>query len=117
MKKFVAIAAATMIVATGAYAQDEDSDASSDAAVQVNSSEDDEEEQEQSRQICRTEQVTGSLTRRRRICMTEAEWDIANGRTRDAVNATQRGAGGGTSHSFNECNAPGACRQSEIRLW
>ena len=116
MKKIVVFAAAALIVSHGALAQDDDGDASTDEAVQANSSED-EEEEEEPRMICRTEQVTGSLTRRRRICMTEAEWDIANGRTRDAVNATQRGAGGGTNHAHDPCNAPGACRQSEIEVW
>ena len=94
MRKFVVVAAAAMFAATGVYAQDENSDRSSDEAVQANSSED-EEEEEEPRMICRTEQVTGSLTRRRRTCMTEDEWDELRHRNRDAINATQRGASGG----------------------
>lgn len=44
--------------------------------------------------ICRTDRVTGSLVRRRRTCMTRAEWDGVEARTRDGVNGLQRGASG-----------------------
>ena len=34
------------------------------------------------KKICRSSKVTGSLTRRSRICMTEAQWREVNDRTR-----------------------------------
>ena len=34
------------------------------------------------RKICRTTKMTGSLTRRTRICLTEAQWRELNDRTR-----------------------------------
>ncbi len=39
---------------------------------------------EQEKRICRTEKLTGSLTRRIRTCMTKAEWDrLAEGTQRN----------------------------------
>ena len=45
--------------------------------------------------VCRTERVTGSLTRRTRTCMTRNEWNGVESRTRDAHNRLTRGASGG----------------------
>lgn len=45
--------------------------------------------------ICRTERVTGSLTRRRRTCMTRAEWAGVEAATRDGMNRMGSNASGG----------------------
>ena len=39
----------------------------------------------QEKKICKTERMTGSLTRRSRICLTEAQWREVNNRTRKGV--------------------------------
>lgn len=51
--------------------------------------------------VCRTQRITGSLTRRQRACMTRAEWEALEGRTRDTHNAMTRGASGGQCVSAN----------------
>ena len=51
------------------------------------------------RKICRTEQVTGSLTRRTRICLTEAQWREVHARTKKGLDDFVGGASGG-------CRAP-----------
>lgn len=45
--------------------------------------------------VCRTERATGSLTRKRRICMTKAEWAELEAATHKGVGEMQRGAAGG----------------------
>ena len=51
------------------------------------------------RKICRTEKATGSLTRRTRICLTEAQWRQVYDRTRTGHDDFIRDASGG-------CRAP-----------
>ena len=51
------------------------------------------------RKICRTEKATGSLTRRTRICLTEAQWREVHDRTKTGLNDFVRSASGG-------CRAP-----------
>jgi hypothetical protein len=46
------------------------------------------------KKICRTEKMTGSLTRRTRICLTEAQWREVNSRTRKGVDEMVSGASG-----------------------
>lgn len=46
------------------------------------------------KKICRTEKMTGSLTRRSRICLTEAEWRELNDRTRRGVDEMTSSASG-----------------------
>ena len=53
------------------------------------------EEPRPERKICRTEKATGSLTRRTRICMTEAQWRELNSRTRRGVDEMNSAASGG----------------------
>jgi hypothetical protein len=48
------------------------------------------EEPAEEKKICRTERATGSLTRRTRICMTEAQWRETNSRTYKGVTEIQR---------------------------
>ena len=47
------------------------------------------------KKICRTEKMTGSLTRRTRICMTAAQWKELNDRTRRGVDEMTSAASGG----------------------
>lgn len=47
--------------------------------------------------VCRTERVTGSLTRRTRTCMTRNEWNGIHDRTRDELNLMGRNAAGGAA--------------------
>ena len=47
----------------------------------------------QDKKICRTERSTGSLTRSRRICMTQAEWDALRRETKQDVDSMQRNGG------------------------
>jgi hypothetical protein len=57
--------------------------------------------------VCRTQQVTGSLTRRSRICMTRAEWADNGRRTAQEVNRISGGAAGGSmcqTDSMGGCN-------------
>ena len=51
------------------------------------------------KKICRTQRMTGSLTRRSRICLTAAEWRELNNRTRKGFDEMVSGASGG-------CRAP-----------
>ena len=44
------------------------------------------------KKICRTEKMTGSLTRSRRICATQREWAEAATNTASALNRTSRSA-------------------------
>ena len=53
-----------------------------------------EPEAAQEKKICRTSKMTGSLTRRTRICMTEAEWRELNARTQRGVDEMNREAAG-----------------------
>ena len=72
------------------------------------SAQDAQEEGSEEKKICRTSKMTGSLTRRSRICLTEAQWRELEDRTRTGVNDLQGSASGAQS-----CNpgAPGAvCR-------
>ena len=52
---------------------------------------------QEEKKICRTEKVTGSLTARKRICLTQAEWDQLAAETakghRDYIHGAA-GAGG-----------------------
>ena len=53
------------------------------------------------RKICGTEKMTGSLTRRSRICLTEAQWRELNDRTRRGVQELQGSANGGCRTPFD----------------
>ena len=46
------------------------------------------------KKVCRTSKMTGSLTRRTRICMTEADWRELNARTQRGVDEMNREAAG-----------------------
>lgn len=65
------------------------------------------EEPQEEKKICRTQKATGSLTRRTRICMTQAQWREIHDNTQRGVSQLQGGASGG-----NQCimNSTGACQ-------
>ncbi|HEY6816482.1 MAG TPA: hypothetical protein VI168_13155 [Croceibacterium sp.] len=54
------------------------------------------------KRICKTEKMTGSLTRVRRTCLTQSQWDRLAEGTRDGVDDIQRDA--------NQSQAINACR-------
>lgn len=83
MKPAIAVAAA-MALATASLA------GSGATATTAEANEDSKKE----KRICRTSKMTGSLTRRTRICMTEAEWRELADRTRKGVGEMQNSASG-----------------------
>lgn len=100
--KFHLIAAAAMLSgSTALLAQEaEDSEerqteATVAAAAQTEIEPEAEEEDPGQEVICRTERITGSLTRRRRTCMTRDEWNGVESRTRDGLNRMGQRASGG----------------------
>ncbi len=100
------IAAATLAFGTtAAFAQDRDDETAAAQAVQASQQEDEIEEEEDDRGsevVCRTERVTGSLTRRNRTCLTRDEWDLVERRTKDELDRMGRNASG----SPQLCNDP-----------
>ena len=61
------------------------------------------------KKICRTERATGSLTRRTRICLTEAQWREVNSRTHKGVSEMQGQASGGQAVANNpSAGGPGS---------
>ncbi len=102
--KFHLIAAATLLVgSTAVLAQDADEREVDQAEATVagtaqNEVEQPVEEEDRGEEVvCRTERVTGSLTRRRRTCMTRNEWAGIEARTRDELNRMGRNAAGGAA--------------------
>lgn len=94
MKK-TAILVSAVLLATGtaAVAAESDSDRSEDA--------------QQEKRICKTEKITGSLTRVRRTCLTQREWDRLAEITRRGVNELERDANQAESLTNRSFNAPG----------
>lgn len=68
----------------------------------------DQEKPKKEKKICRSEKMTGSLTRVNRICMTQAQWDELAARTKRGLDEMTRSAAGGTNSAWNPANAPGA---------
>ena len=90
---FVVAALAMAVTGVAATAQEAETDSS------------------QEKKICRTSKMTGSLTRRTRICMTEAEWRELANRTRRGLDELVGGASGAPkciSAMDAACGAPGA---------
>jgi hypothetical protein len=92
--KLISVAAALFVAMTGVAAYAQEATATQEPAPE--------------RKICRTEKMTGSLTRRTRICLTEREWRELNARTRRGVGEMQGEASGGTPPAQNPATAPGA---------
>ena len=76
---FVVAALAMAVTGVAATAQEAETDSS------------------QEKKICRTSKMTGSLTRRTRICMTEAEWRELATRTRKGLEEMGQSASGAPS--------------------
>ena len=53
------------------------------------------EDAEKEKKVCRSEKMTGSLTRRNRICMTVAQWRELSDRTRRGIDEMHSAAAGG----------------------
>jgi len=73
MKRAIIVAAAVLMSATGAIAEE--------PAAEVERPE---------RKVCRSVKMTGSLTRVRRTCLTQAEWDRVSDRARGTVAGLDR---------------------------
>jgi len=84
MKILCIAASALVMTATGALA----------AGPQA---EQPEQPAKQEKKVCKSEKVTGSLTRVRRTCMTQAQWDRLAEGTRDNVDDIIRDAARGTA--------------------
>jgi hypothetical protein len=50
---------------------------------------------------CKSEKVTGSRSRVRRICMTESQWAQQASRTKKGLDEMSRGAAGGTNPAMD----------------
>jgi len=59
------------------------------------------------KKICRSERMTGSLTRVRRTCLTQREWDQLAESTRRSINGLERDANQRQSVTNNSFNTPG----------
>src|SRR5262245_21615957 len=97
--KMGTIAAALSLLATGALAAPPADGGAVDPAQATAPAEQEvavaETAPEEEKKICRTEKVTGSLSRRTRICMTEAQWREVYDRTRRGVGDLQNDSSGG----------------------
>ena len=89
------LAVAAALIATGALAAPPGDGAAPDQAPgeQVALADSEQTPQEE-RKICRTDRVTGSLTRRNRICLTRAQWREVHDRTRRGVDEMVGSASG-----------------------
>lgn len=110
MKFHMLCAAALLVGSTAVWAQDDgeadprqaDATAASSAQSATEDEAEEEEDQRGQKVVCRTERITGSLTRRRRTCMTRNEWAALEARTRDDMIR----AGSRASGSPRLCNDP-----------
>ena len=86
-------AALLVLAASGASAKDEDNSQTAEAAKE--------------KKICKTEKVTGSLTRVRRTCLTQREWDRLAEVTRRGVEGLERDANQSEGLRNNSFRGPG----------
>ena len=86
-------AAMLVLAASGASAKDEDNSQTAEAAKE--------------KKICKTEKVTGSLTRVRRTCLTQREWDRLAEVTRRGVEGLERDANQSEGLRNNSFRGPG----------
>lgn len=68
-KAFGIVVTAVLLTATGSFAQESETD----------------QAQPSEKKICKSEKMTGSLTRVRRTCMTKAQWDAVAEANRKAA--------------------------------
>ena len=76
------------------------------SSVAASAQEAPQEEPPKEKKICRTDRATGSLTRRTRICMTEAQWRELNSRTQRGVGEMQGQGSGGQQVNRDAENTP-----------
>jgi hypothetical protein len=94
--KRTVFATVILLAATSAVAAPPAEDAASAermAAASPSAAADAAEAPTEEKKICRTERSTGSLTRSRRICMTQTEWDQLRRETKRDVDDMQRNGG------------------------
>ena len=82
-----------VLAASGASAKDEDNTETAEAVKE--------------KKICKTEKVTGSLTRVRRTCLTQREWDRLAEVTRRGVEGLERDANQSEGLRNNSFRGPG----------
>ena len=101
------LAAAAVLVASGAAAapQGDNSAETAAASAEPSAATEAEAEPQEEKKVCRTERATGSLTRRTRVCLTAAQWRQIHDRTRRGVGEMQGTAGG--SQAINNNPGPG----------
>jgi|GEM_PF-1313977 len=89
--KFGAVLAATVLVVPAmAMAEKEPLDVPAEPSVQTSSAEN---QADAEKKVCRTEKVTGSRTKRNRVCMTQAEWDELADQTMKNMSDFSRASG------------------------
>lgn len=81
MKSLQIAAAVLLMTAAGAIAAPPPPEAEAEA-----------EQPAREKKICRTEKITGSLTRVRRTCLTQRQWDEMALNTRRAIEGLERDA-------------------------
>lgn len=99
MKLGIYPAIAVLIIGSPILAQDGPQEDAASAPVAASQPAEDERSEEDKAHgqevVCRTERITGSLTRRSRTCMTRDEWAALEARTRDDMIRSGRNASGG----------------------
>lgn len=104
MKAHLFAASVLLASATGAFAQEAEQPAQ-DATAAAAQAEDGDEQEEPSAEdqevVCRTQRVTGSLTRRNRVCQTRAQWDAQENNTQRGLREFNRDAAGGQAIQNN----------------
>jgi hypothetical protein len=90
--KSIFVAATVALTVTGAAASAQETVESAESAETQEAQQD-----ATDKRICRTTKMTGSLTRRTRICMTESEWRELANRTRKGLEEMGQSASGGTA--------------------
>ncbi|TIX50161.1 hypothetical protein [Alteraurantiacibacter aquimixticola] len=99
MKAHFFAAATLAFGTTAALAQEAEQDPAEQQATAAaqeigEEAEDEEADDRGSEVVCRTERVTGSLTRRTRTCLTRDEWAEVHSRTRNELDSMGRRASG-----------------------
>ena len=102
------LATVILLAATNAMAAPPEQEASASPSASTGAAA---AEPQEEKKICRTEKVTGSLTRRSRICLTAAQWQQVYDRTRKGLNEMASSASGAPrciSAQDVACGAPSA---------
>ncbi len=76
MRKVYLVSAAALVMAAGMVSAQEAQVGSDEAVAE--------------KKICRSQRMTGSLTRTTRVCLTKAQWDDLSTRTRKSVDDLSR---------------------------